>query len=139
MDEALKTLAGQGVIGAMMVLLLFAIIYLQKKRDSEGEARLKETRETLQEAGETIRVVGQFRDTVVGLSTSMNSLTVTVQTMHADIKSAREQNKQRDDRVEAMIERNGGYIREIESVVRENNRLIERAKTQLDRIGAAER
>lgn len=139
MEDALKTLAGQGVIGAMMVLLLLAVVYLQKKRDGDSEARLKDTRESLHEAAETTRIVGGFRDTVAGLTQGMTSLTVTVQNMHSDIRGAREANQTRDNRVEAMIERNGSLIKDIESVVKENNRLIERSNVALDNFMKAGR
>lgn len=134
LDEALKSLIGQGVVGAMLVLLILAVVYLQKRRDSDGEARLKDTRENLISAAETNRVLGVMNTAVSGLNQSMASLCSTVQLLHSDTKSAMDHNRQRDDRVERMIETNGELIRSIENVVKENSRLIERANARLDQI-----
>lgn len=133
MDQALQKIAEQGVIGALLVVMLLVIAWLQKKRDEGAEARLKESREALVTAAETNRILSAIKDTLAGLTTSQANLNATVAMMDTFVRGTVDKQSLRDDRVERTIEANGTVIREIEEASRENGRLIEELRKQLDR------
>lgn len=135
LDSALSKILEQGVTGALLVILLLAIGYLQRKRDSDAEARLKEARETLVTAAETNRVLSGIKDTLGGVAQSLNFLTVTVQTIDGNARSALASQTDRDQRVERMIEANGDVIRDIQAAAERNKGLIERAVSALEGRG----
>ncbi|MGY2052978.1 hypothetical protein [Methylobacterium sp. JK268] len=135
LDTALAKLVDQGVIGIMVVLLLLGVIYLQKRRDSEAEARLKETRETLVTAAETNRILQGIKETLAAVAQSQTFLTATVQTIDANARSALSSQTERDQRVERMIEANGEIIRDINTAARENQALLKRALDVVDGRG----
>lgn len=117
LDSAFTKLIDQGVIGIMVVLLLLGIIYLQRRRESDAEARLKESRETLVTAAETNRILAGIKESMTAVAQSQNFLTATVQTIDANARSALASQTERDARVERMIEANGEIIRDIKNAV----------------------
>lgn len=135
LDSAMSKLLDQGLVGVMLVLFLIAIIYLQKRRDSDAEARLKESRETLLTAAETNRILASIKDTLAGVTQSQTFLTATVQAIDANARSALASQTERDQRVERMIEGNSDSIQKIEAAAGANKALLERALSALDARG----
>ncbi|KMO23737.1 hypothetical protein [Methylobacterium aquaticum] len=135
LDSAMGKLLDQGLVGVMLVLFLIAIIYLQKRRDSDAEARLKESRETLLTAAETNRILSSIKDTLAGVAQSQTFLTATVQAIDANARSALASQTERDMRVERMIENASETIREIEGAAATNRGLLERGLSALEARG----
>jgi hypothetical protein len=133
-DGALQKVAEQGVVGALLVIMLLVIGYLQRKRDNEAEQRLKEARETLMTTAETNRVLAALKDTMAALQQAQQSLTVTVQTMDLWARSALDKQVMRDDRVEKTIDAHSTALRELEDVARDSNRLITELRGQVERL-----
>ncbi|ACL61023.1 hypothetical protein [Methylobacterium nodulans] len=136
MEGALAKIAEQGVVGALLVIMLLVIGYLQRKRDAEAEQRLKEARETLLTTAETNRVLAALKDTMAVLQQSQQSLITTVQTMDLWARSALDKQITRDERVEKTIDAHAGALRELEDVARDSNRLINEMRGQIDRLAA---
>jgi uncharacterized protein (DUF1800 family) len=134
MDKLVEILAGQGLAGAMLVMLILAVKYLQGKRDDDGEARLADSRDMLKTQHEMNLAVGKMTDAVVGLKEALTSLTITVQNSHSENKTALEVTRERDNRVERMIEANGEVIRSTQECIRHMKAAVsELAKTADDR------
>ena len=114
MEKAFDVLLNQGVLGALLVLFLIAIVSLQNKRDKESDGRLKDARELLTTIAEVNRALTALRDSVGGVAQSLTSLIVTVQSIHADTNAHREANRERDRRVEATIEDSRRLVKSIE-------------------------
>ncbi|ACL61249.1 hypothetical protein [Methylobacterium nodulans] len=133
MDGALQKIAEQGVVGALLVIMLIVIGYLQRKRDTEAEQRLKEARETLITTAETNRILGALKDAMTGLQQSQQSLITTVQTMDLWARGALDKQLLRDERVEKTIDAHTAALRELEDVARDSNRQINEMRGQIDR------
>ena len=126
MEQALTKIGENGLAGALLVLSICAIIWLNNRMQTVSDARLTDTREALMIMAKNNEVMAALKDAVTGLTTSLAALSATVQTMHADSKSALEQTRTRDDRVERMIEENGKVIREVENAFHDVSKDISR-------------
>lgn len=133
MEVITKILSEQGLAGAFLLSMLFAVIYLQKKLDDGSENRLKDSREMLTTVAQMNTLIGGLKDAVAGLNQSLASLTLTVQTLHSDTKQATEFNRVRDERVERMIETNGEIIRNTAGTVNAAVEIIRQSQAILQR------
>lgn len=126
MEAALKILGEQGLAGALLVLALGAIVYLNKKREDVADARLADTRELLTIVADVNQNLRAMKEAVSGLSTSLASLTTTIQTMQSDSRSSLTQTQEARARIERMIEANSEAIRTIKETVNDTARDVDR-------------
>lgn len=117
MEQALTKIGEQGLAGALLVLFALAIVYLNKKREDTAEERLKESKEALLTIAAANTIMVSLKDAVSGLSTTLAALNSTVQTMHSENKAALDQARERDVRVERMIEATAETTRDLESTL----------------------
>ncbi|GLS45176.1 hypothetical protein [Methylobacterium brachythecii] len=129
MEAALKTLADQGVAGALLVLFLGAIVYLNKKREESSDARLKDTKEQLVVTAETNHTLATLKDAVSGVASSITTISLNMSAMHADNRSALDRMNSRDERIERMIEEIGksssATRATVESITKDLDRLLD--------------
>lgn len=135
MEQALSKIGENGLAGALLVLSLLAIIWLNNRMQAVTDARLTDTREALMIMAKNNEVMASLKDAVAGLTTTLAGLATTVQTMHADSKSALELTRTRDDRVERMIEENGKVIRDVENAFHDVAKDISRLAGTLNQGG----
>lgn len=117
MEQALSKIGEQGLAGALLVLFALAIVYLNKKREDTAEDRLKESKEALLTIAAANTIMVSLKEAVSGLSTTLAALNSTVQTMHSENKAALDQARDRDARVERMIEATAETTRDLESTL----------------------
>lgn len=117
MEQALTKIGEQGLAGALLVLFALAIVYLNKKREDTAEERLKESKEALLTIAAANTIMVSLKEAVSGLSTTLAALNSTVQTMHSENKAALDQARERDVRVERMIEATAKTTRDLESTL----------------------
>lgn len=126
MEAALKLIGEQGLAGALLVVALAAIVYLNKKREDVADARLADTRELLTIIADVNQNLRAMKEAVAGLSTSLAALTSTIQTMQADSRAALNETQQVRTRIERMIEANSEAIRDIKETVNDTARDVDR-------------
>lgn len=129
MEQALSNIAEQGLTGALLVLFMLAIVYLNKKRDDTAEERLKESKEALLTIAAANTIMASLKEAVTGLSTTLAALNSTVQTMHSENKAALDQARERDTRVEGRINETAEMARDLESAV-------DKLSTQIASLGS---
>lgn len=117
MEQALSKIGEQGLTGALLVLFMLAIVYLNKKRDDTAEERLKESKEALLTIAAANTIMASLKEAVTGLSTTLAALNSTVQTMHSENKAALDQARERDTRVERRIEETAEMARDLETAM----------------------
>lgn len=116
-EDAIKELIRSGLLGCLLVLALGAVVYLQKKRDAEGAERLQDMRNAVLTAAETNNLLTQMKEAITGLVSGNAGNATTLSTIHATVAANHAAMRDRDDRVERLIEKNGEVVGRIEQGV----------------------